>query len=60
MATYVIEIDEKTTAGKKVLSQLKSLNIKIRKETDLTPLQEKEAFLHTSKINAAKIFDKHL
>lgn len=38
MATYVIEIDETTTVGKKVLSQLKSLNVKIRKETDLTVL----------------------
>lgn len=38
MATYVIEIDENTIVGKKVLSQLKSLNIKIRKEADLTVL----------------------
>lgn len=38
MATYVIEIDENTTVGKKVLSQLKSLNVKIRKESDLTVL----------------------
>lgn len=60
MATYIIEIDEKTDVGKRVLSQLKSLNIKVRKEKGLTAAQEKEAFLFTSKINAAKAFAKHL
>ena len=60
MATFIMEINEKTSLGQSVLSHLKSLNINVRKEKSLTAAQEKEAFFYTSKINAAKAFSKHL
>ncbi len=66
MTTYTITVNEKSASGKLMLQKLKELNLNLHKvsareiKRELTVEEEREAFLHTSKVNAAKIFSKQL
>ena len=66
MSTYTFTINERTSSGKQMLAKLKSMNISLHKvsgkeiKRELTESEEREAFLHTSKVNASKIFSKYL
>lgn len=59
MATFEIEIDRRTTRGKYLFRLLAALGLiaeKGKSEED----EEREAFLYTSKVNAAHNFAKYL
>ena len=63
MATITIEYDNKNEAAKTALERLFSKGLIREKRSvsvEWTKAEEREAFLHTSKVNAAKIFSKHL
>ena len=58
MATYTITIDERTTRGKYIMTVLAALGLIKRKNDPNVERQEREAFLYTSKINAAKMMNE--
>ncbi|MBQ2572899.1 MAG: hypothetical protein II575_01670, partial [Bacteroidales bacterium] len=59
MATYTITIDERTTRGKYIMTVLAALGlIKKKNDPNVERQREREAFLYTSKINAAKMMNE--
>lgn len=58
MATYTVTVDERTTRGKYIITILAALGLIEHKNTkEIEEQREKEAFLYTTKINAAKIVE---
>jgi hypothetical protein len=70
MATVTLSFDERNPLANKTMDYILSLglffasssnrNSEGKIERELTPEEEKEAFLYTSKINSAKMMAKYL
>ncbi len=62
MGTYTITVDERTRKGREFVSHLKSVGLIGRQKVRSAAIHsdEKEAFLHHSRISAARNFSKHL
>ncbi len=56
MATYTVTVDERTTRGKYIITVLAALGLIKHKNTkEIEAQREKEGFLYTSKLYAARM-----